>query len=207
MKDRNTTERRATTGAIFHSSPPSLRVFEVYEPKTEQGRESRLAPPVTFHLRRALRKKGREWGKPPSVVALWVLREGLDWIDDQYQTPIILDRVRRLDESESDEILQLEDTGYTILPRGGHKERMTLRNVWPDDVKRCQRLAEGLALRNANRTQPGTNIIAALAMIAGLVDHLGEGNIKRALEAERRLLVAWLNARLRLAADLVKAQR
>jgi hypothetical protein len=44
-------------------------------------------------------------------------------------------------------------------------------------------------------------------MIAGLVDYLADGNIKRALEAERRLLVAWLDGRLRLAADLVRAQR
>jgi hypothetical protein len=98
---------------------------------------------VTLHLRRALRKKGREWRRPPGVVALWALREGLDWIDDQYHTPIILDLVGKLEECESDEIMQLEDTGYTMLPRGGHKEPMTLRNVWPDDVTRCQRLAEG----------------------------------------------------------------
>ena len=207
MPHGNTTERRTTAGASFHPSPLSLRQFQVYEPKTEEGRESRLSPPVTFHLRRALRKKGRDWGKPPGVVALWALREGLNWIEDQWQVPIIRDRVRKLDDAESDEVLQLEDTGYKILPRGGHMERMTLRNVWPDDMRRCQRLAEGLALRNTNRTQPGTNIISALAMIAGLVDHLGDGNIKRALEAERRLLVGWLTERLRLAASLVREQR
>lgn len=110
------------------------------------------------------------------------------------------------DDAESDEILQLEDEGYTILPRGGHKERMTIRHVWSDDVKRCQQLAERFALRNAAKTVPGTNI-AALAIVAALVDHLGEGNIKRALEAERRLFLRWLTDRLRDAGKLVKAQK
>jgi hypothetical protein len=206
MKDRNTAER-ATTGATFHPSPPSLRKFEVYEPKTAEGRESRLGPQVTFHFRRALRKKSREWGRPPGVIALWALRQGLDWIDDQYQTAIILDLVGKLDDADSDEILHLEEVGYKVLPRGGHIERMTVRNVWPDDVQRCARFAEGFALRNANKTQPGTYIIAALAMIAGLVDHVGDGNIKRALDAERRDFVRWLNERLRYAAELVKGQR
>jgi hypothetical protein len=207
-KDITATRRKgAASIRATVATPPSLRLYQVYEPKTDEGRESRLSPPMTFHMRRALRKRTRGWAKPPGIIALWALREGLDSIEDQWQVSIIRDLVSKLDDAESDEILQLEDAGYKLLPRGGHMERMTLRNVWPDDVKRCQQLAEGLALRNANKTQPGTNIVAALAIVNGMVDHLGEGNIKRALEAERRLFFVWLNERFRLAADLVKEQR
>ena len=99
MKKDSTARTAQLRGAI---APASLRLFQVYEPKTMEGRESRLSPPVTFHLRRALRKKGRHWGKPPGVVAVWALREGLAWIDDQWQTTIIRDLVGRLDDAESD---------------------------------------------------------------------------------------------------------